>query len=182
MDLITGEPLALDLINTHAVTPDGVIDALESAESFRSWLDAQAHRLTLPGGELSKADLTAIAELRTHVTDAIEAAREGHRPSARSLDAINAAARSAPQYSELTSHLLKRANRDGTERAKLMAQFAEAAIELLSAPEIRKVKVCEGPLCRMLFLPAHPRRRWCSPALCGNRVRVARYYQRHRTS
>ena len=28
-------------------------------------------------------------------------------------------------------------------------------------------------------LPAHPRRRWCSPARCGNRARVARYYQRH---
>jgi predicted RNA-binding Zn ribbon-like protein len=33
----------------------------------------------------------------------------------------------------------------------------------------------------MLFLPAHPRRRWCSPQLCGNRVRVARYYRRHRS-
>jgi predicted RNA-binding Zn ribbon-like protein len=33
----------------------------------------------------------------------------------------------------------------------------------------------------MVFLPAHPRRRWCSPTRCGNRARVARYYQRHRT-
>ncbi|MEV3921501.1 CGNR zinc finger domain-containing protein [Actinomadura coerulea] len=32
----------------------------------------------------------------------------------------------------------------------------------------------------MLFLPAHPRRRWCSAARCGNRVRVARHYRRHR--
>ncbi|WP_433464559.1 CGNR zinc finger domain-containing protein [Spirillospora sp. CA-128828] len=30
------------------------------------------------------------------------------------------------------------------------------------------------------FLPGHPRRRWCSAARCGNRVRVARHYQRHR--
>ncbi|MFF4211720.1 CGNR zinc finger domain-containing protein [Streptomyces sp. NPDC001796] len=32
----------------------------------------------------------------------------------------------------------------------------------------------------MLFLPAHPRRRWCSAARCGNRVRVARHYQRRK--
>ena len=31
-----------------------------------------------------------------------------------------------------------------------------------------------------VFLPANPRRRWCSPAICGNRARVARYYQRHK--
>jgi predicted RNA-binding Zn ribbon-like protein len=37
-----------------------------------------------------------------------------------------------------------------------------------------------GPQCRLLFLPAHPRRRWCSRVLCGNRVRVTRYYQRHK--
>ncbi|MFD0515426.1 CGNR zinc finger domain-containing protein [Streptomyces aureus] len=34
----------------------------------------------------------------------------------------------------------------------------------------------------LLFLPAHPRRRWCSAARCGNRARVARYYQRHKSS
>ncbi|MGW4244442.1 CGNR zinc finger domain-containing protein [Nocardia sp. NPDC004722] len=25
-----------------------------------------------------------------------------------------------------------------------------------------------------------PSRQWCSPDRCGNRVRVARYYQRHK--
>jgi len=30
------------------------------------------------------------------------------------------------------------------------------------------------------LLPAHRRRRWCSPATCGNRARVARYYQLHK--
>ncbi|WP_253798373.1 CGNR zinc finger domain-containing protein [Nocardia amikacinitolerans] len=28
--------------------------------------------------------------------------------------------------------------------------------------------------------PAHPKRRWCSPDRCGNRVRVARYYRKHK--
>ncbi|MEU9839973.1 CGNR zinc finger domain-containing protein [Actinomadura sp. NPDC048032] len=39
---------------------------------------------------------------------------------------------------------------------------------------------CEADDCVLLFLPAHPRRRWCSAARCGNRVRVARHYRRHR--
>jgi hypothetical protein len=70
--------------------------------------------------------------------------------------------------------------RPGTASAVLLAQLAEAAATLLASPAIGLVRRCEGPGCRMLFLPAHPRRRWCSPATCGNRARVARYYQRHK--
>ncbi|WP_369690195.1 CGNR zinc finger domain-containing protein [Nocardia sienata] len=32
---------------------------------------------------------------------------------------------------------------------------------------------------RRLRPAVHPRRRWCSPQRSGNRVRVARYYDRH---
>ncbi|WP_252375002.1 MULTISPECIES: CGNR zinc finger domain-containing protein [unclassified Nonomuraea] len=70
--------------------------------------------------------------------------------------------------------------RDGTPLDRLLAELAEAAVALLTDPDVGKVRGCEGPGCRLLFLPAHPRRRWCSPDLCGNRVRVARYYQRHK--
>ncbi|WP_371871358.1 CGNR zinc finger domain-containing protein [Phytohabitans rumicis] len=45
-----------------------------------------------------------------------------------------------------------------------------------------KVRQCEADDCVMLFLPAHPRRRWCSGACCGNRTRVAWHYQRHAAS
>jgi predicted RNA-binding Zn ribbon-like protein len=69
--------------------------------------------------------------------------------------------------------------RRGNLTAILLAQLAAAA-ELLASPAIRQVRRCEGHDCRMLFLPANPRRRWCSPAVCGNRARVARYYQRHK--
>ncbi|HEV2241669.1 MAG TPA: CGNR zinc finger domain-containing protein [Streptosporangiaceae bacterium] len=49
-----------------------------------------------------------------------------------------------------------------------------------AGPAVRRVRRCEGRDCRMLFLPANPRRRWCTPDVCGNRARVARYYQRHK--
>ena len=60
--------------------------------------------------------------------------------------------------------------------------FARAHLEggLLADPAAGRVRGCEGPGCLLLFLPAHPRRRWCSPDLCGNRVRVARHYRRHK--
>jgi predicted RNA-binding Zn ribbon-like protein len=70
--------------------------------------------------------------------------------------------------------------RDGSPTSRLLAELAEAATELLADPAVRTVRQCEAPACHLLFLPAHPRRRWCSPASCGNRVRVARYYRRHK--
>ncbi|MEW2136730.1 CGNR zinc finger domain-containing protein [Streptomyces sp. NPDC005409] len=42
------------------------------------------------------------------------------------------------------------------------------------------VRACEAQDCVLLFLPAHPRRRWCVAPACGNRARVARYYARHK--
>ncbi|WP_234421861.1 CGNR zinc finger domain-containing protein [Streptomyces sp. CB00316] len=63
---------------------------------------------------------------------------------------------------------------------RLAALFAEDAAALLAGPAGGRVRACAAEECVMLFVPAHPSRRWCSPARCGNRARVARCYQRHR--
>jgi predicted RNA-binding Zn ribbon-like protein len=121
----------------------------------------------------------AFRELRGHVEAAVLAARDGLEPD---LAPLNAALRGAPSFEVLTwSGAVEVAHeREGGEVARALAMLAGAAAELLASPAVRKVKTCEGPGCRLLFVPAHPRRRWCDPATCGNRVRVARYYQRHK--
>ncbi|MFC9825694.1 CGNR zinc finger domain-containing protein [Streptomyces erythrochromogenes] len=40
--------------------------------------------------------------------------------------------------------------------------------ELLTDPRAGQVRECEAPDCVLLFLPAHPRRRWCVAGVCGN--------------
>lgn len=62
------------------------------------------------------------------------------------------------------------------------ARLAESAADLLTDPAVTTVPECEADDCVMLFLPTHPRRRWCSPSRCGNRARAARYYQRHKAT
>lgn len=182
MVLLTGEPLALDLLNTRAQTPEGELDLIATPGTFQEWLAAQAERLS-PIETVTAADLLAIRELREHMADAVEHARHDTSPPETALNAINDAQRAAPQYKELAwdgAMATATARRAGHAHQRLLAELAEAAIELLTDPAITKVRACEGPDCRMLFMPAHPRRRWCSPTLCGNRVRVARYYQRHK--
>ncbi|MEV0385981.1 ABATE domain-containing protein [Nonomuraea sp. NPDC050643] len=184
MDLLTGEPLALDLVNTRVVTPSGAVhDALDRADDFQAWLSGQSHRLTVPERPLTASGLRAVKTLRGHVELILGATREATPPPAASLEALNEALRAAPPYAYVEARgavLVSGSRRDGPVLSRLLTELAEAAMTLLTDPSVGKVRSCEAPHCRMLFLPAHPRRRWCSPDLCGNRVRVARYYQRHK--
>ncbi|MFI6818968.1 CGNR zinc finger domain-containing protein [Nonomuraea sp. NPDC050328] len=180
MDLFTGELLALDLVNTRAATSDGEADALDDAAGFTVWLALQAHRLS-PLPAMTRDDLPAVRALREHVRQALDAVRQGGTaPDA--VAAINQAVRAAPPYRILAGDGTAETRRDGDALTCLLAQLAEAAVDLLSSPDVERVRACEGPHCRMLFLPAHPRRRWCSPTLCGNRVRVARHHQRRKAA
>jgi hypothetical protein len=72
--------------------------------------------------------------------------------------------------------------RRGTPGERVAARLAEATGDLLADPAIGNVRECAGADCVLLFLPGHPRRQWCSAARCGNRARVARYYQHHKTA
>jgi predicted RNA-binding Zn ribbon-like protein len=150
--------LAIDFVNTLTSEDD----------HLEEWLSSQG----LPWSE-------ALRELRGHVEAALLAARGGLEPD---LVPLNAALRGSPSFEVLTwsGAVVISRERDGDEVARALATLAGAAAELLASPAVRKVKTCEAPGCRLLFVPAHPRRRWCDPATCGNRVRVARYYQRHK--
>lgn len=178
---LVGEPLALDLVNTRIQPPGGAeLDLLETPDTFQAWLAEERHRLSPPAGEI---DLRALRDLRDHIARAVEHARQGAAPPAPALRALTDAQRAAPAYRLLGwegTGVTATPMRSGDPTRDVLAELAEAATDLLTDPSIRTVRLCDGPECRLLFLPAHPRRRWCSPTLCGNRVRVARYYQRHR--
>jgi predicted RNA-binding Zn ribbon-like protein len=63
-----------------------------------------------------------------------------------------------------------------------LAAIAREVIDLMSSPErLARLRRCANPECSMLFLAASSRRQWCTANVCGNRARVARHYQRHRT-
>ncbi|MFE6331965.1 CGNR zinc finger domain-containing protein [Streptomyces sp. NPDC057798] len=185
---LTGEPLALDLVNTRANTPDGPVDLLADVTQLRSWLVLQADRLPEPEPEpdttaYSDADLAAVHAVREHIAVAVNAARQGERPPTAVLDGLNTALSAAPAVPRVGwggTAVTLTSRRTGTPGTRLAALLAEDAAALLADPAVLTVRPCEAEDCVMLFLPAHPRRRWCSAARCGNRARVARYYQRHK--
>ncbi|MEV6524654.1 CGNR zinc finger domain-containing protein [Longispora sp. NPDC051575] len=176
---LTGEHLALDLVNTRPAGHDVLLDPVGA----HAWLVTQADRLPHPAGPLSDSDAAGLRAVRAYVEAALLPAVRGDRPPKATLVALTLAQRDAPGHDELGwdgTRVTVTPRREGPYLAQLLATLAAAAGDLLSGPELGRIRQCQGPDCTLLFIPANPRRRWCSPAVCGNRVRVARYYQRHK--
>jgi len=180
---LVGEPLALDLVNTRPNTPKGTVDLLATSGGLAAWLALQAHRLPTEPNRITPADLADLLALREHITTAINAARWRRRPPSAVLQALTRAEASAARWREIAwvnGTLTVAPRRHGSAGQRLLADLAAAGTDLLIDPAVTTVRQCEAARCRLLFLPSRPRRRWCSPQLCGNRTRVARYYQRHK--
>ncbi|MFQ6392006.1 CGNR zinc finger domain-containing protein [Nocardia sp. KC 131] len=177
---LIGEPLALDLVNT---APDGP-DLLDTPEQLAQWLALQADRLHGIAHEPpTEADVIAVRAVRADTAATLAALLAGQRPPAAALRGLEKAQAGAPLIRELDWNgdaVVATGRRHGPLGATAAAALAESAIDLLTDPSIGKLKRCEADDCVLLFLPTHPRRRWCSAQRCGNRVRVARYYQRHK--
>lgn len=57
-----------------------------------------------------------------------------------------------------------------------------SAVELLTAPELARLKLCDADDCGWLFIDAsrNRSRRWCDMSDCGNRAKVRRFRARRR--
>jgi len=180
MDPLTGEHLALDLVNTR--TADG--DLLATPDDLRVWLAMEGERVGVEKTrDLDEDDLAAVRNVREDTSAVLRALLNGERPPKDALDGLVAAQRKAPAILSPTwtgGRLSAVRRREGTPGARLAAELAGAAVKLAGSDDVAKLRECEAGDCVLLFVPAHPRRRWCSPARCGNRVRVARHYHRHK--
>lgn len=176
---LIGEHLALDLLNTR--TAEG--DLVAGPAGLAAWIAEQAGRLTAVD-VVGEDEVAAVRDVREAARPALDAVRRGERPPAEALRVLNGALAGAPSHRVLTW-----SEEDGPGAAvhrpaeparRLAAELADAVAELLTDPKAGRVRECEAHDCVLLFLPAHPRRRWCVAGVCGNRARVARYYARHK--
>ncbi|CAM5339864.1 MULTISPECIES: CGNR zinc finger domain-containing protein [Streptomyces] len=182
---LIGEPLAVDLVNTRPRLASGPVDLIGDVAGLRAWLALEAGRIEEAVGPLGGDDLAELRRVREHIAAALYAARDGEPVPPEAVLGINRALAAAPLVRELVREggegLVLVPRREGAPGVRLAALFAEDAAALLAGPAGSRVRACGAEDCVMLFVPAHPGRRWCSAARCGNRARVARYYQRHRT-
>ncbi len=55
-----------------------------------------------------------------------------------------------------------------------------SASQLLASPDVARVKTCDNDACGWLFLDSSRKhnRKWCEMAVCGNRAKARRFYER----
>jgi predicted RNA-binding Zn ribbon-like protein len=187
-----GDSLAIDFANTM---PSG-----EEAGALRSWgdlVDFLELRGALSAGEA--ADLRAMGERDARRCAEALARGQGLRESIRAMLGAMAAGRSllAHWIADVNEALawgagaprLVRQGRDwqlgfSSDRAeplRALAPIARSIADLVLRGRVSEIRRCANPRCHLYFRdPSRTRRRrWCSMAVCGNRMKVAAHLRRH---
>ncbi|WP_411105522.1 CGNR zinc finger domain-containing protein [Streptomyces sp. cmx-4-9] len=176
---LTGEPVALDLLNTRWVADGERLDLFAGAaglsrlEGLAIWLEAVGL------ADRFRADAPTLVHLLTAREVLARAVADPADEKARALvDAVL-------EHGRIRATL-------GPEGPGERAEFADPAwgpawtaardyLELLgSSPD--RIRACAAESCVLHFhdVSRNGTRRWCSMAACGNRAKASRHYARTR--
>jgi predicted RNA-binding Zn ribbon-like protein len=182
---LAGDP-ALDFLNTEWPTASGKEDFFETDEDVFAWLRQaglapDGVKSVRPTGAL----LRAARALRAVIRNMVESRKAGKVPDLSDLNAFLLAAQSHPQLAWTNSKTIAMKTVRAADTAEqVLAPVALKAAELFSTADFRRVRRCDDSSCVHWFydLTRPGRRRWCSMATCGNRLKVKTYRRRLKSS
>ena len=189
-----GGQLSLDFINTLIGASDESVDFLREFSDLVSWLQqsgtlngAQAKAALTSWGQRAEAKqvLDQARKLRSVLRETAERLSEGKTPGREALDEINRVLAQETGYNQLVR------SADGyefsfqpvrREAMHLLTPIARSAAELLGHSEPLRIRKCGNPVCSLYYYDTSKNRtrRWCSMAVCGNRMKAASFYERSR--
>ncbi len=184
--LIAGR-LALDFANTassaHSLSWDDFIAFLAKANVVTEGRAARLQSLPLTEPEAVASVLHKILHLRESLLQIFSALVRKKTVQKSLAEPINEILRITEGHDELVLsgqswRLEYIAREQGLEW--LLAAIARSAAELLVDGPEPPVRRCANPRCRLFFYDDSRtgRRRWCSMAVCGNRQKVAAFFER----
>ncbi|MEV5610330.1 CGNR zinc finger domain-containing protein [Streptomyces sp. NPDC052225] len=168
---LTGEPLALDLLNTRWRQDGEVHDLLADEAGLGVWLRAAGLDRT-PDAATLRHTLSA--------RDALLAAVDGADDGVARVDAVLGHGRIRATLTAAGPGEVPEFEDPARAPGWLAARNY---LELLrTAPD--RIRPCAHEACLLHFLDTsrNGTRRWCSMALCGNRAKASRHYARSRES
>ncbi|HEU4541325.1 MAG TPA: CGNR zinc finger domain-containing protein [Jiangellaceae bacterium] len=191
--VLPGEPVTVRFMNTLWADRHGVHDAISTTSDLRAWLSAiqlddesDSNEEPAPNND----DLERFRTLRDALRRLAALVTGDTRPAAASpitdidqaVAAVNDAAVQAatwPQLHYKDGALQRVSAGSATPARRALSSIASHSIATFTGEDRVQLRACFAPGCVLYFVKDHPRREWCSTA-CGNRVRAARHYQRHR--
>ena len=182
------EPVPVRLMNTIYADRGVVRDALGSTADLAEWLVETG--LLDRRRRVTREDLARARSLRDALRHLAGVITTGGRATGGSaiegigdaVAVVNAAATAAPdppRVRMIDGRLQRHPEALGPPVLSALSRVAAEAVQLLTDPGAPALGACRGPGCVLFFVKDHPRREWCSTR-CGDRVRAARYYRRHR--
>ncbi len=163
-----------------------MVDFLEGAEAIGP---AEAGRLRALGETVPSRCAGAVIralELRAVIRQILEAIARKRPLAAEWIEVVNRALRADGGMDQLVAAgggwrpIFVRERHDPLVA---LAPLARSAAELISEGPAAPVRQCGNPKCVLFFYDdsRSRRRRWCSMAVCGNRMKVAAHAQRRRS-
>jgi len=181
--LFVAEHPALDFVNTAYGTGGEARDTLGRDADVVAWLQA-AGLLEEEFGEAPKGLARLAHELRDAASRLV---REPGQPRSADLAVVDrireqGRPRLVLQLDKGAGRVREVQCRRDDGRASLLEPVASALAGLLAGPGLERVRACEAHDCTLVFedTTRSGRRRWCSMALCGNRMKVAAFRSRRR--
>jgi hypothetical protein len=155
--------LLLDLLNSTPVGESGVEDALRG-DRASAWSLAR-------GGGGAPAEIAHLRDAR----DLLQQVLWGHRPAGE-LTPLVSGLRWEPELDQAGLHLRLRAD----DEDRLLAGRAVLAWGVVTQDLPGRLRACANDECRLFLLDRSRANtaRWCSMAICGNRMKARRHYHR----
>lgn len=192
-----GGNLSLDFVNTvgNWLAPEHRIDHLEDYGDLVDWAE-QAEAIDSGAATALRAGATAqpraaaaalarAKSLRSALSAVLRAAATGQRPEPDALSALNDFVADSLERTHLVwtddGFRLERApSSDRVHLDEPLWPIVRAAIDLLTAADLGRLRQCADDECGWLFLDTSRggRRRWCDMADCGNQNKVRRFRAR----
>lgn len=166
---LDSEPLGLDLLNTRWSSGPDRVDLLDDATLTRAWLDDHGLPVAATAGVRA-----ALREAR----DTLAAVIAGEEPF-RALDALldRGRVRLTVDARGRPGETYEVADPSWHAAWRCLREFV-----LVAGGDLGRVRRCANPGCTLHFHDTSKagRRRWCSMATCGNRLKARRHQDRAR--
>jgi predicted RNA-binding Zn ribbon-like protein len=162
--LVTDDDFLLALLNSTPIVDGAQTDDLSDIDAARAWLvDA--------GGVGTEAELAHLLRVRT----ALQGIVRGQLPTS-TLAPLLRGVSMVPMVDEGITWTLH------VEPTRQLAVRAVLAWDTVVKQNPGRLRPCANDECRLFLIDrsAANRARWCSMAVCGNRMKARRHYQRAR--
>jgi predicted RNA-binding Zn ribbon-like protein len=193
-ELIAGHP-TLDLVNTldwrfrDEGTEEllaGYNDLLRFCAESGLFTPKQIRQILRGSTESAAAEaLVGCRELREAAAVILYAAVDDRTPAASQIKDLDRFFKEAREHQQLAwsgSRLVWEWPASETGAELPFWTLSLSTMRLLTSDDMSRVRACEKPDCRWLFLDASKNhtRRWCDMKICGNRMKARRFKAQHK--